>query len=115
MSARRGRAQANGSDRINAHAAGRFLRAFCCPPDVPAYHPVVTPLLLAAVGVVALGAAGLILRTFGPRYRVARLIATTPKVSVAEANQLARAGRPAWVRVDGRIDSEDDFESPDHQ
>jgi hypothetical protein len=75
----------------------------------------VTPLLLAAVGVLALVAAGLILRTFGPSYRVARLIAATPKVSVAEAKELARAGRATWVRVDGRIDSEDDFESPDHQ
>lgn len=74
-----------------------------------------TPLLLATVGVVALVAAGLILRTFGPSYRVARLIATTQKVSVAQANDLARGGRRAWVRVDGRIDSEDDFEGPDHQ
>jgi hypothetical protein len=67
------------------------------------------------VGVVALVAAGLILRTFGPRYRVARLLATTPKVSVAEANELARSGRRAYVRVDGRIDADDDFEGPDHQ
>ena len=35
MPARRGRAQANGSDRINAHAASRFLRVFPCPPPVP--------------------------------------------------------------------------------
>ena len=75
----------------------------------------VTPLLLAAVGVVALVAAGLILRTFGGRYRVARLIASTPKVTVAEANEIGHAGRRAYVRVDGRIDAVDEFEGPEHQ
>jgi len=79
------------------------------------YHPAVTPLLLAAVGVIALVAAGLILRSFGGRYRVARLIASTPKVTVAEANQIGRAGRRAYVRVDGRIDASDEFEGPEHQ
>ncbi len=74
-----------------------------------------TPLSLAAVGLLALVMAGLILRTFGPRYRVARLLATTPRVSVAEASAMARDGRRAYVRVDGRIDTEEDFEGPDHQ
>ena len=74
-----------------------------------------TPLLLAAAGVVALIAAGLMLRTFGSRYRVGRLLATTPKVTVGEAVEMARAGKRAYVRVDGRIDTEDDFEGPDHQ
>ena len=55
------------------------------------------------------------LRTFGSRYRVGRLLATTPKVTVAEAVEMARAGRRAYVRVDGRIDTEEDFEGPDHQ
>jgi hypothetical protein len=67
------------------------------------------------VGVVALIAAGLILRTFGGRYRVARLIASTPKVTVAEATEIGRAGRRAYVRVDGRIDAVDEFEGPEHQ
>src|SRR5689334_13047952 len=75
----------------------------------------VPSLVLAAAGVVALAAAGLILRTFGPSYRIARLIATTPKVTVAEARRLATGARRVYVRVDGRIDSEDDFEGPDHQ
>ena len=74
-----------------------------------------TPLLLAAVGVVALLAAGLLLRTFGGRYRVARLIASTPKVTVAEANEIGQTGRRAYVRVDGRIDAADEFEGPEHQ
>jgi hypothetical protein len=75
----------------------------------------VTPLLLAAAGVVALGVAGLVLRTFGPRYRIARLIATTPRVSVAEATELAARDPGPYVRVDGRIDSDQEFEGPDHQ
>ncbi|MFL5726606.1 MAG: hypothetical protein ACJ77F_09735 [Chloroflexota bacterium] len=72
-------------------------------------------LVLAVAGLVALVAAAVILRTFGPSYRVARLIATTQKVSVAEARRLATDRRPSYVRVDGRIDSEEDFEGPDHQ
>ena len=68
---------------------------------------------LAGVG--ALAAGYLVLRSFGPRYRVGRLLATTPRVSVAEALSLARDGRPAYVRVDGRIDSESEFEGPAHE
>jgi hypothetical protein len=75
----------------------------------------VPSLVLAALGVVALAAAGLILRTFGPSYRIARLLVTTPKVPVAEARRLAATGRTTYVRVDGRIDSEADFEGPNHQ
>ncbi len=61
-------------------------------------------------------AAGLfVLRSFGPRYRIGRLLATTPLVSVAEAIALARDGRRAYVRVEGRIDSESEFEGPAHE
>ncbi|HET7702960.1 MAG TPA: hypothetical protein VFK35_06140 [Candidatus Limnocylindrales bacterium] len=74
-----------------------------------------TPLLLAAAGLAALVAGGLILRSFGARYRIGRLLATTPRVSVGEANQLAMSGRRAYVRVDGRIDAEDEFEDADHR
>ena len=86
-----------------------------CRAHTAAIIAAVTPLLLAAAGVVALIAAGLILRTFGPGYRVARLLATTPKVTVAEANELARSRRPPYLRVDGRLDSAEDFEGPNHQ
>jgi hypothetical protein len=75
----------------------------------------VTPLLLLLAGAFALGAGFGILRTFGPRYRVARLLATTPKVTVDEAIAMARSGRPRYVRVDGRIDSEDEFEDEHHR
>jgi hypothetical protein len=75
----------------------------------------VTPLLLVAAGVVALLAGVGVLQTFGPRYRVGRLLATTPRISVEEARAIAAAGRRRYVRVDGRIDSEDDFEDSEHR
>lgn len=75
----------------------------------------VTPLLLGAVGLLAFVAGGMVLRTFGAQYRIGRLLATTPRVSVAEANRLAAAGRRTYVRVDGRIDAADEFEDADHR
>ena len=74
-----------------------------------------SPLLLALAGFGVLVAGIAILRTFGPRYRVGRLLATTPKVSVEDAISIAKAGPPRYVRVDGRIDSEEDFEDADHR
>ena len=92
--------------------SGRFLRALRFPGT---YDPGVIPLLLAVAGVLALGTAFAILRSFGPRYRVGRLLAVAPLVTVAEAVRLAEAGETAYVRVDGRIDSDDEFEDADHR
>ena len=75
----------------------------------------VTPLLLGAMGSLALVLAGSILRTFGARYRIARLLGTTPRVTVAEANAIGRGGRRVYLRVDGRIDADDDFEGPNQE
>jgi hypothetical protein len=75
----------------------------------------VGPLLLGAAGVVALGVAFAILRSFGPRYRVGRLLAVVPQIPIAEAVQLAEAGETRFVRVDGRIDSEGEFEDDAHR
>ncbi len=66
-------------------------------------------------GVTALGGAIAILRSFGPRLRVGRLLATAPRVSVAQALELARSSSPRYVRLTGRIDSEADFEDADHR
>lgn len=74
-----------------------------------------TPLLLAAAGVVALVAAAVLLRGFGTRYRVGRLLAATPRVTIAEAIAIAASGQARYVRVDGRIDGEDEFEDADHR
>ncbi len=89
----------------------RFLRALSCPARIIA---AVSPLIPLVAGLAALIAGVLVLRTFGPRYRVGRLLATTPEVSVAEARTLAD-GRPRYVRVAGRIDAEDEFEDDAHR
>lgn len=74
-----------------------------------------TPLLIVAAGLCALVAGVLVLRSFGPRYRVGRLLSTTPRVSVAEAVALAGRGGARYVRVDGRIDSDAEFEDSEHR
>jgi hypothetical protein len=75
----------------------------------------VAPLLLAVAGALALGAAALIQRSFGPRARVGRLLAVAPRVSIAEARRLAQAGDAPYLRVDGRIDSDQEFEDADQR
>lgn len=82
------------------------------PPGPPrrggATIGLVGPLLIAAAGAVALVGGALVLRTFGPAYRVARLLATTPLVDVETAVAAAGAA-PRYLGVRGRIDSDDDF------
>lgn len=73
------------------------------------------PLILLAAGVVALGVAAAILRSFGSGYRVGRLLAVAPVVSIAEAVRLAEAGASRYVRVEGRIDTESEWEDADHR
>ena len=124
MSARRGRAQANGSDHINAHAASRFLRALSCPPRRAFAAPSArrrlssrrdSPRSSSPRAWSPWSPASSRCASFGPRYRVGRLLAATPRVSVAEAVAIARDGPPRYVRVDGRIDAEDEFEDADHR
>jgi hypothetical protein len=74
----------------------------------------VPPLIPFVAGLAALFAGVLVLRTYGPNYRVGRLLASTPEVSVAEARAMA-TGRPRYVRVRGRIDAEDEFEDDAHR
>jgi hypothetical protein len=75
----------------------------------------VAPLVLIVASLIAMAAGVITLRSFGPRYRVGRLLATTPRVSVADALAIARDGPPRYVRVDGRIDAEDEFEDAEHR
>jgi len=71
--------------------------------------------LLLAAGLLALAGAFAVLRTFGARYRVGRLLAATPRVDMAEAAALADAGRMRYVRVAGRIDADEPFEDEAHR
>jgi hypothetical protein len=75
----------------------------------------VTPVILLAAGGVALFAAFIVLSTYGSRYRVARLLATTPRTSIDDAIAIADRGDQRYVRVDGRLDSDQDFEDHDHR
>jgi hypothetical protein len=69
----------------------------------------VIPLALALLGAAALVTAGILLRAVGPRYRVARLLAATPDVALAEAIELARDHTGRYVRITGRITSDEEF------
>jgi hypothetical protein len=74
----------------------------------------VTPLVPIAAGLLALGVGVAILRSFGPNYRVGRLLAVTPVVPVADALRLAE-GPPRYVAVQGRIDAATEFEDEHHR
>ena len=63
---------------------------------------------LAALGVVVILAAALLLRSLGARYRIGRLLSATREASIDEAIELA-PGAPVYVRVTGRISSNEEF------
>jgi len=71
--------------------------------------PPVTPLVVIAAGIVAIAIGSLLLRSYGPRVRVGRLLAVTPGVTVAAAKDLAGSGTRRYVRVDGRLDADEVF------
>ena len=73
-----------------------------------------TPPLVVAAGLLALAIGVLVLRSFGPNFRIGRLLSSTPTVTLAEARQLA-AGPPRYVAISGRIDAEDEFEDDAHR
>ncbi len=73
------------------------------------------PQLLIVSGFVMLAAGVLVLLSFGPRFRVGRLLAATPDVPLAAAIEAAGSGRAGYVRVTGRVDSETDFEDHAHR
>lgn len=76
--------------------------------------PAVLPLLVLLAGFAALVGGVLILRGYGPRFRVARLLVTTPRASAADAIAAASIG-PRYLRIDGRVDAEESFEDANHQ
>jgi len=71
--------------------------------------------VILIAGFFALAGAAAIAGSLGPRQRVGRLLTAAPRVTVAEAIELARAGRSVYVRLEGRIDSEAEFEDADHR
>src|SRR2546426_7630762 len=79
---------------------------------IPAVIPL--PVVLVAVGAGALVLAAIVLRSFGPGYRLGRLLARTPQVTVEEALSRARQGDGRYVRGTRRIDSAAEFEGEHH-
>lgn len=70
-------------------------------------------LLLAFCGVATLFVAGVLLRSVGPGLRIGRLLGGTSQVAIDEAAKIATSGARRYVRVAGRISSEEEF--PDDQ
>jgi hypothetical protein len=69
----------------------------------------VIPLALLVLGLVALVAGALLLRSVGVRGRIGRILAATPVVPVDEAVRIAGSGRVRYVGVGGRLDSDQEF------
>lgn len=68
-------------------------------------------LILAASAAGALGA--ILLRRSGPGWRVGRLLAAAPQRSLAEASDIVARGESAYIRLHGRVDSDEEFPSED--
>jgi hypothetical protein len=68
-----------------------------------------TALLLLVLAGAALSASIVLLRRLGPRYRVARLLAAAPMATLADAHEIADGARPQYVRIHGRISSDEEF------
>ena len=66
------------------------------------------PLWLVGLGVVVCLMAGILLRRMGPGFRIGRLLAGAPEVTVDEVATAAAGGQP-YVRVHGRIASDEEF------
>ena len=69
--------------------------------------------VLALASVAALLVAGALLRSVGPGLRIGRLLGGTTRVPIEEALEIAVANSPRYVRVSGRISSDEEF--PDDQ
>ncbi len=54
-----------------------------------------------------------LLRRSGSGWRVGRLLAAAPQRTLEEAASLARADQPAYVRLHGRVDSDEEFPGDD--
>jgi hypothetical protein len=70
-------------------------------------------LALVAIGSLTGVVGWLLLRRAGGGWRIGRLLAVAPQRSLAEAAGLAARGEEAYVRIHGRVDSDEEFPGPD--
>jgi hypothetical protein len=88
----------------------RFLRVVACSATAALLpSPAVTPLLVVAAGIVAIALGTLLLSSYGGRGRVGRLLAVTPAVTLAAARDLSASGARRYVRIEGRLDADEEF------
>jgi len=73
---------------------------------------VIGPVLIVT-GLVAGLVGYILLRRSGTGWRVGRLLAGAPERTLAEAVEIARSGETAYIRVHGRIDSDEEFPGDD--
>ncbi len=73
----------------------------------------VTGATLIVLGLAAGLSGWLLLRRSGSSWRVGRLLAAAPRKTLAEAAELAAAGEQSYVRLHGRIDSDEEFGDED--
>jgi hypothetical protein len=64
---------------------------------------------LVALAVACLVAGAVLLRSLGASFRVGRLLAATPTVDIDDAIEIAATDKRNYVRVVGRISSEEEF------
>ncbi len=76
-------------------------------------HPEVSGLIVVATGLGAGLIGALLLRRNGPGWRVGRLLSAAPQRSLEEARSIAASGQPAYIRLHGRIDSDEEFPGDD--
>ena len=69
--------------------------------------------VIIALGLVAGFMGYLLLRRSGDGWRVGRLLAAAPERTLAQAAEVAAAGDEAYVRLHGRIDSDEEFPADD--
>lgn len=69
----------------------------------------ILPVALGALGVAVIAGAEMVARRLAPRYVMGRTLAAARDVSIEDALELARAGRQRYVRIHGRISSDEEF------
>ncbi len=71
--------------------------------------PVIVALLLGVAGVAAIATSELLARRLAPRYVLGRTLSAARDVSIEQAREMAIAGKGRFVRVHGRLSSEEEF------
>jgi hypothetical protein len=71
--------------------------------------PLIVALLLGVAGVAAIAASELLARRLAPRYVLGRTLSAAREVSIEQAHEMAVAGESRFVRVHGRLSSEEEF------